>query len=232
MTENRSPDEQLDRSWDGNALAWTATVRGGLIESRRVATDRAILDATRRLSPRRVLDVGCGEGWLCRALNGAGVACTGLDGSSHLIAAARAADPAGTYQLLRYAEFRRLEEVVEASSFDVVVCNFSLLHEHIAPILRSVREVLRIGGTLLIQTVHPWLVSEGQEYIDGWRIEDFSWAKHPFPEPMPWYFRTLDSWARTLGEAGFTIAGIAEPLNPETRKPLSLMFSAAPGSAP
>ena len=65
---------------------------------------------------RAALEVGCGEGRVCRDLSGRGHRVTGLDASSSLIAAAREADPGGSYVLgdgavLSFAD----------SSFDFVV---------------------------------------------------------------------------------------------------------------
>ena len=48
-------------------------MRGGRIESRRLATDGAIVAAVVEERARSVLDVGCGEGWLSRALSERGV---------------------------------------------------------------------------------------------------------------------------------------------------------------
>jgi 2-polyprenyl-3-methyl-5-hydroxy-6-metoxy-1,4-benzoquinol methylase len=221
-----SPADLLDRSWDDNAEAWTATVRERRIESRRVATDRAIVGAVLRQTPRRLLDVGCGEGWLCRALGEHGIQCVGVDGSSDLIRAAQSADPEGEYYLLPYADFDRLPEVVKFSSADLAVCNFALLHEVIAPILTAVHGVLRPGGVLQIQTVHPWSAIGTSDYVDGWRTEDFAWATCCFPKSMPWYFRTLESWMNTIRDTGFVLDAVAEPVHPENKRPLSLLLSA------
>lgn len=219
-----SVSDAIERSWDDNARAWTAVVRSGGIESRRVATDRAIIEAILEHAPARVLDVGCGEGWLCRALREKGVHCAGLDGSADLVDAARAADSGGEYHLMRYSELERLPDVA-GSAFDAIVCNFSLLHEDIEPVLRSLRAGLRPGGALLIQTVHPWAASEG-EYVDGWRVEDFAWSGEPFAQPMPWFFRTLESWTSTVRRCGFDLHGLGEPVHPETKRPLSLVITA------
>lgn len=218
--------DRLDRSWDHNAQAWTTAVRESRIESRRIATDRAIVDAVLRRAPKRVLDVGCGEGWLCRALRNHGLESTGVDGSTELIRAAQSADPEGDYHLLRFADFDRLPQVVVAASADLAVCNFALLHEDIRPILEAVRTVLRPGGVLLIQTVHPWTAGDTSAYVDGWRTEDFAWSNCNFPHVMPWYFRTLESWVTTIRQSGLVIDDLAEPAHPESKKPLSLLLSA------
>lgn len=66
MTDSTS--QRIRDSWRANAQAWVDAVRSGRIESRRLVTDQAVLDAVLTPRPRRVLDLGCGEGWLCREL--------------------------------------------------------------------------------------------------------------------------------------------------------------------
>jgi SAM-dependent methyltransferase len=84
-------------SWVANAEAWTAAVRGGAIPSRRAGTDAAIVEACAAALPAlagaAVLDLGCGEGWLARALAARGARVAGADGSAPLVERARAADP-------------------------------------------------------------------------------------------------------------------------------------------
>src|SRR5690349_24530092 len=66
-------DEKVVQSWQTNAVPWTSAVREERIESRRLVTDRAIVDAVLSRQPQSVLDLGCGEGWLVRALSAQGV---------------------------------------------------------------------------------------------------------------------------------------------------------------
>lgn len=68
MTIDPLSDAKILDAWRRNAAPWTAAVRGRQIESRRLMTDRAMVDAVLGRAPRSVLDLGCGEGWLARAL--------------------------------------------------------------------------------------------------------------------------------------------------------------------
>jgi SAM-dependent methyltransferase len=54
-----------------------------------------LLDLLGDINGRRVLDAGCGEGYLARALSARGAHVTGIDLSARLIALARARDPSG-----------------------------------------------------------------------------------------------------------------------------------------
>jgi 2-polyprenyl-3-methyl-5-hydroxy-6-metoxy-1,4-benzoquinol methylase len=206
--------EQIRKSWIANASVWSETVRERKIESRRVATDAAIIDAILGCNPRDVLDLGCGEGWLARSLSERGCAVTGVDASPALIEAARKLG-GGTFRVLPYEELSTL-----ATQFDVIAANFSLLDENLH--LPALRALLRPAGALIIQTIHPAFASE--PYADGWRVETFASMEGEWPEPMPWYFRTVSSWINAFTAEGFTIRELREPLHPETGRPLSLLF--------
>jgi 2-polyprenyl-3-methyl-5-hydroxy-6-metoxy-1,4-benzoquinol methylase len=227
MREASGPAARLTQSWEANAAAWTRVVRERQIESRRLRTDDAILGAVLDRSPRRVLDVGCGEGWLCRALSARGVDAVGVDGSAPLVESARASG-GGRFEVLSYDDLVSRPERLGRGRFDAVVCNFALLQEDVAPLLGALRALLSPDGVLLIQTVHPWSARGEGPYVDGWRTERFAGFGAEFPEPMPWYFRTLASWMESLRAGGFRIDELREPTHPDTGVPLSLLLVAAP----
>jgi SAM-dependent methyltransferase len=141
------------------------------MESRRLVTNDAILKTVVRLSGQRILDVGCGEGWLSHKLTEAGRVVAGFDSSSELIGHARHATDA-KFLVLSYEQFTGAPYSV-GQDFDIAVCNFSLLGETIAPLLKALHQVIKPCGHLLIQTVHPFTTSEGLPYRDGWREETF-----------------------------------------------------------
>ena len=170
--KNNSPDapsNRLRNSWDANADAWCDAVREGRIESRRKATDEAVLRAVLRVDPARVLDVGCGEGWLCRALARRGVETVGVDGSEPLIKAARERG-GGTFYACSYAEIADDPDRL-GRGYDVVVCNFALLDETLRPLLEALHALCAPTGRLIVQTVHPWAACEDRPYTDGWRTD-------------------------------------------------------------
>lgn len=222
-SENR---QQLARSWESNADAWTEAVRAGAIPSRRLGTDAAIVDAILERKPRRVLDVGCGEGWLARSLTTRDIQVTGIDASATLIERARA-EGGGTFHVCSFSALAGLAPVLEGK-YDVVVCNFALLDEDIVPVLRALRSVVEARGALIIQTVHPWTAKGDGEYRDGWRTETFAGFGVGFSEPMPWYFRTLASWMSVLRAGGYQVEELREPTHPETGDPLALLLIARP----
>lgn len=225
MSQSADPAAQLAQSWKANAVGWTRVVRERRIESRRLATDEAILSAILGRSPRRVLDVGCGEGWLCRALSASGIEAIGVDGSTPLIEAACAAG-GGHFHVLSYEELLARPERLGRSHFDVVVCNFALLQDDLDSVLRALGLLLWPGGVLAIQTVHPWSARGEGPYADSWRTENFGAFGADFPESMPWYFRTLGSWMGVLHRTGYRIEELREPAHPETGDPLSLLLIA------
>ena len=142
-------------SWQANADAWVTAVREQRIDSRRV-TNAAVLDAIKAGAPRRVLDVGCGEGWLCRALHDDGIEAVGVDATAPLIGAARA-DGAGRFEVLGYDDL--VADPLRLGQFDGVVFNFALFEADPSPILRAV-----------CQAVSPEAGSSSRPCIRiGWR---------------------------------------------------------------
>jgi 2-polyprenyl-3-methyl-5-hydroxy-6-metoxy-1,4-benzoquinol methylase len=213
------PEQQIQQSWEANADAWIEAIQYNKIESRRAATDEAILQAVLRYKPRRVLDVGCGEGWLTRALANRCIEVVGVDGCRALVDRAREKG-GGCFRAIGYDEIIT-DPAILGQSYDGIVCNFSLLGEEIGDLLRSLRKAIVSDGHLLIQTVHPFTAGQEQPYVDGWKTETFDNFGGAFREPMPWYFRTVSSWFQQVSKAGWRVCECEEPTHPQTQIPLS-----------
>ncbi len=211
-------EQEVRDAWQANASAWSRAVRSGAIGSRARVTDAAVINQIKKSRPRSILDLGCGEGWLCRALKAEGIDTVGIDLVPALIAAAAAADPDGVYHCLDYDQLSRLPLRVDA-----VIANFSLFSADLASTLAAVSDLVVPGGSLIIQTLHPW-VAGTESYDDDWRLERFTDLDGGFPAASPWYFRTLSSWTQTFCESGWRLQTIQEPVDPATDLPASILF--------
>ena len=223
MASDPLSDEKIVDSWHTNAAAWTTAVREEHIESRRLATNQAIIDAVVGRLPRTVLDVGCGEGWLVRALTAHGIQSVGVDVVPELIECA-ARVGGGDFRVASYDDIAHgaLNLCVDAA-----IANFSLIgRESVNNLLAGIPRLLNPGGALIVQTLHPVIATGDIPYADGWREGSWSGFSVDFTDPAPWYFRTMESWIRMLRESGFRLLDLREPLHPISGKPASVLFIA------
>src|SRR4051812_16674631 len=137
----------MENWWEASADAWIADMGEHGDFGRRYVLDPVMLPRALARSPKKVLDVGCGEGRFCRMLKRHGVGdVTGIDPTPKLIAAARGRDLGGSYV---GALAERLPFCDE--SFDLVVSYLSLIDiPDIHAAIPEMSRVLKPGGALLI----------------------------------------------------------------------------------
>ncbi|MBL8689129.1 MAG: class I SAM-dependent methyltransferase [Rhodospirillaceae bacterium] len=199
-------------------------MRNREIPSRVRATDAAIVAAVDDLKPRTVLDLGCGEGWLAHALAERGYDVLGVDAIPALIEQAKTKGKAA-FEVAGYEQIT--ESGLGGRRFDAVVINFALFGEDSVPkLLRRMPDLLKPGGRLVIQTLHPVVANGDQIYADGWRKGSWAGFSDAFTDPAPWYFRTLGTWVTMIGASGLAIDEMREPVDPQTGKPASVIFIA------
>jgi 2-polyprenyl-3-methyl-5-hydroxy-6-metoxy-1,4-benzoquinol methylase len=223
MTTDPLSDARIVESWRKNASPWTAAVRQNQIASRALVTNQAVVDAVLSRSPHTALDIGCGEGWLSRALTQHGIHTIGIDVVPALIEEARRAG-GGEFRLVSYEEIADSELDVKV---DVAVANFSLIgKESVEGVVRRTPALLNAGGSLVIQTLHPVFSCGEEPYADGWRQGSWSGFSEQFSDPAPWYFRTMETWVGLLTDSGFRILEKREPVHPDTGRLASVIFIA------
>jgi 2-polyprenyl-3-methyl-5-hydroxy-6-metoxy-1,4-benzoquinol methylase len=209
-------------SWYANAQNWIDTVSNSEIESRNLATNEAIVAAILAHEPKSVLDMGCGEGWLCRTLSEKGIQTVGTDAVPQLIKYAIEKGGASYY----VADYQALQNgfIIQEAPFDLISINFALLDHHdTEAAIAALPQYLASNGKALIQTLHPFSgIEDG--YASGWRTGSWNGLKREFVKPYAWYFRTLSDWTSLFAQHGFKISQIKEPLHPQTQKPLSIIF--------
>jgi 2-polyprenyl-3-methyl-5-hydroxy-6-metoxy-1,4-benzoquinol methylase len=255
MNSRDSREQRIIRSWQDNAAPWSEAIRTASIASRKLVTDQAIIDAVKKAATiasltdsfgPRVLDLGCGEGWLARTLCTLGMRVTGVDVVSDLIAQAVALQEAESPGLpLRDLQIPGVQigktwgtlafQVQDYESiasrqwrggpFDAAVCNFSLLGgESVDSLIAALPFYLEKSGHLVIQTLHPVAACGAQPYQDGWREGSWEGFSGDFRNPAPWYFRTLESWRTLLERCGFDILECREPKAPGAIAPSSVIW--------
>jgi 2-polyprenyl-3-methyl-5-hydroxy-6-metoxy-1,4-benzoquinol methylase len=231
-------DNQVLSSWKVIAQDWTDAIKNQEIESRLLVTNQAIIEAIQSYSPKSMLDIGCGEGWLTRELINLGIPTSGVDGIPRLIDNAKALVSnidnnidnnldtnlkSNSYYLASYEEIAKgnfIHPTVEG-----IVCNFSLIgKEAVDNLITSLPSLLKSSGLLFIQTLHPLMVMGTLPYENSWRPGSWDGFNRQFPDAPPWYFRTVESWISLIIKSGFNILEMREPLHPHTQKPASIIF--------
>jgi len=198
----------------------------------RALIDPALLRILGSVRGLRVLDVGCGNGYLTRRLKRLGATqSVGVDAANASIQLARrreAAHPTGA-EFLR-ADAARLTQF-EDGSFDRVVANMSLMDiRDAAATIREVGRLLDPRGRFVCSISHPCFDLDEQS---AWVVE-----RRPYRETIarkiegyrrersvrvPWkvsdtemayttsFHRTLATYSRYLNEAGLVILRLDEP---------------------
>ncbi len=211
-------DEKIINSWMKNVDPWINALAQNEIESRANATNNAILTEITKRSPAKVLDIGCGEGWLVDSLSKLSIDTFGIDAVPAFIKYAKN-NKKGRYKILKYEDInnKNLHE-----KFDIIVCNFSLLGKSsVEHVFKNIPNLLNKEGSFIIQTIHPFTSSKSG-YNDGWRKGNWNGFNINFSDPAPWYFRTLMSWCNLFEQNQLYITSILEPMI--ERKLASIIF--------
>jgi 2-polyprenyl-3-methyl-5-hydroxy-6-metoxy-1,4-benzoquinol methylase len=178
----------------------------------------------------RVLDLGCGNGYFCRAMAHRGASVVGIDLSAKQIEYARRHEVVPP-QGIEYVQLDAalVGEHLEPESFDLVTSCMALqdMPEPEAVILGAF-QVLRGGGRLVASIAHPFSDLPHREWerkADGTkgalkldRYFDRGPVEYAWPAARMLYawrsvsiHVTLSDWFRWFLSAGFLLRGLEEP---------------------
>lgn len=215
-------EQHILECWHQNAAPWSDAIRNREIASRGLATNQAVTAAVLATQPRSVIDVGCGEGWLVRALVRHGISARGVDVVPALVE--EATRQGGEFAVASYDDVAQGRLDWKA---DTVSCNFALIgNESTAQLLRGVARLLHPGGHFVVQTLHPVEACGTLPYEDGWREGSWDGFSPRFVNAAPWYFRTLESWRGLFAQCGMRLVSEHWPVHPRTGRPASVVFCA------
>ena len=208
----------MDHGWTTSAAAWIDVIGEDGDWGRKYVLDAPMLAQVDALAPRRVLDLGCGEGRFCRMLAARGIASVGIDPTRALIDAARRRHPDGDYRV-EAAEALSLDN----ASVDLVVAYLSLIDiADLEDALREAHRVLVPGGRFLIanlQAFNTAAVPLGwTREPDGSRRFCIDHYLQERPVETAWRGIRIINWHRPLSTymagllgAGFALEHFAEP---------------------
>lgn len=221
------PNPASDRvaSYTTNADFWVKIIREDLDPYRTALTNTAVLDAAGEVEGLTVLDGGCAEGYMARALARRGAKAVGLDSCPPLIAAAReAAESAGLaidYQVADLAQTPFNDD-----TFDLVVLNHVVQDmEDPEPVFAELARITKPRGRLAIMMLHPCFYSSARAeretglghpipatYFSARSMQQpFEVAGIMSPAPVTVWLRPLEAYTSLLFDNGFVITGLSEP---------------------
>jgi len=220
--------KQISDSWDENAKEWIKVIEESSISSRKI-TNPAIIEAVLESGCTKILDAGCGEGWLCRALAKNGLILTGIDENEELL------EYAAYKGLANYAKISFEEIIAEIpfpdESYECIIFNFSLyLEEETLQLLDRLKRVIPHHGKIILQTIHPfYLFQNNLTYTNQWIPDSWKGLNGSFHNGHPFFIRTFSGWMQTIEKAGLRIMKMKEPIN-ESGIPVSLILILSPST--
>ena len=203
---------QSQDSWDAVAETYNA-VAGTEIDIAYSTLKADLWGALGELDGKRVLDLGCGSGWLSWLMAERGAEVTGIDGSGELLAMARERYPDGTW--MQHDLSRGIPSI---DAFDTVVSNMVLMDfDPIEPLVSQLSEALDLGARVIVTMPHPAFFNyESAADEDGgyrkvrryleqeeWTIPTFGGHAH--------YHRPISFYINAFGDHGFLLKHLREP---------------------
>jgi len=212
----------VDQTWDSIADWYATLVRDGSAMhdfSRDILL--SVLPPT--LAHAHVLDVGCGEGLVTRAVAARGATVLGVDPTSALIEHAKAAERAHPLGAIYRHDDGTTLSSVGSGTMDWVIAALSL--NNIADLnaaFGSIRRVLKSAGRLVFTVPHPCFDAphSSSAIIDGvnrrlvgdYFGEGFWRSTHSQSVRRAGnYHRSISSYVTMLIDNGFTLEVLAEP---------------------
>ncbi len=208
-------DSHLAALWDSVADQWLDPP-GRLRPSKQYVAIPLFRSLWGDIAGKRVLDAGCGGGWLTRVAMEDGADVDAVDFSPTLITRARQLD-GGTQARYHVANLCDLSRFRDAH-FDLVIshcCLQDVSNYRLA--LQEIARVVRTEGCMILSVVHPWTwqfdahwgpPAPGEPFL-GY-IEDPQYLIERF-SGRNMFHRPLSAYCAAVTSAGFSLLGLYEP---------------------
>lgn len=183
-------------------------------------------DATRRylLNPiifellddvvgKRILDAGCGQGYLCRQLARRGALVTGIEPAQPWYAYAVRREQAEALDIT-YLQADLTTVQFETGVFDYVIANMALMDiPNYLPALHNCIATLKQGGGLLLSLLHPCFEESGSEWNKKGYVAVREYLSEHAVQQTYGYFihRPLSTYLNDLIREGCMLQKMIEP---------------------
>src|SRR6266404_1507243 len=224
--DNRETDEIRD-FWNRVAGDWHIQI-GAAGDSNRILNSDPVLWAfAGEIGGLKVLDAGCGTGYLSKQLSDRGAVVTGVDISERMIEIARTQYPNIDFRVDSCSELRTIRD----AEFDLVIANYVLMDTpDLDGTMHGFSRILRTKGRALVVFSHPCfpqgcatVSQDGDEmnyrwtfpYFERRRCVDPPWGH--FSSDFIWFHRPLSDYWKAFKAAGFAVLDFEEPRIAEER---------------
>ena len=216
--------EQVVDCWTRNAERYADATGEYGDHNKKNVLNPVLFDLMGDLRGMRVLDAGCGEGYLSRLIARQGAEVVAVDFSRVLLEIAKRRTPKESNITYLHANLEALDGLADRT-FDLVVSSMVLqdVPDH-ASALHEMRRVLKDDGRLLMAVAHPRFSSDGVWYRSEsgeklfWRTDNYFYETPRPQQPMPdaegnlyCFHRTLTTYFRSLKDAGLSVEDLVEP---------------------
>ncbi|TXT57062.1 MAG: hypothetical protein BAJATHORv1_20662 [Candidatus Thorarchaeota archaeon] len=228
--------DKIKAQWEANAEFFAKLIGSRGTPHHRMILNPCIESLLGDVDGKRLLDAGCGEGYLSRYFAEQGAIVVGVDISPNLIEICKEKTEGREnprYNVGNICDLNGFED----GYFDLVLCNLVLLNVPcLTGALDEFHRILKKDGSLVFSIVHPafnfygpgtWEMGEKDPEtnrriglyfkIDNY-LEEKAYEKYwrsregeKFPQPITFYHRTLSTYIDAILNSGLDIQTFREP---------------------
>lgn len=230
-------DERIRDQWEINAEAFSDLIDGVGTPHQRKILNPCVERLLGDVKGKKLLDAGCGEGYLARYYAKKGAFVTAIDLAQRLIETSEQLSVDEKISVDYRVDNVCYIESVPNAEFDIILSNLVLLNVPcVDDAIKEFHRVLKLRGIIVFSVVHPafnfygpgsWEMGEKDpetkrreglyfkvdRYFEEEEYERYWKTRHgeKFPEPISFFHRTLSTYLNSLSNAGFRLLEFAEP---------------------